>query len=120
MKRLRHTVLAAAAFTVLLSIASAAEAQVAGNATLEEAAAPGPNYDKAEFRLWYPSGSGPLQAIVVLVPGSNGVRRLPVPNYPTAWLPTARVARAWQALVNETPFEPSARAASPTLQRTER
>jgi pimeloyl-ACP methyl ester carboxylesterase len=27
-----------------------------------------------------------------------------VPNYPTAWLPTERVARAWQALVSERPF----------------
>lgn len=27
------------------------------------------------------------------------------PNYPTAWLPTARVARAWQAMVTEKPFE---------------
>ncbi len=27
------------------------------------------------------------------------------PNYPTAWLPTQRVARAWQALVTEQPFE---------------
>jgi poly(3-hydroxybutyrate) depolymerase len=29
-----------------------------------------------------------------------------VPNYPTAWLPTARVAKAWQAMVSEKPFEP--------------
>ena len=28
------------------------------------------------------------------------------PNVPTAWLPTARVARAWQALVTGKPFEP--------------
>jgi poly(3-hydroxybutyrate) depolymerase len=28
----------------------------------------------------------------------------PVPNYPTAWLPTDRVARAWKAMVTETPF----------------
>jgi len=27
------------------------------------------------------------------------------PNYPTAWLPTARVAKAWQAMVTEKPFE---------------
>jgi poly(3-hydroxybutyrate) depolymerase len=27
------------------------------------------------------------------------------PNVPTAWLPTIRVARAWQALVTATPFE---------------
>jgi poly(3-hydroxybutyrate) depolymerase len=30
---------------------------------------------------------------------------LPVPANPTAWLPTARVARAWQALVAGTPFD---------------
>ncbi len=27
-----------------------------------------------------------------------------VPDYPTAWLPTLRVAHAWQALVNDQPF----------------
>jgi poly(3-hydroxybutyrate) depolymerase len=27
------------------------------------------------------------------------------PNYPTAWLPTARVARAWQAMLTEKPFD---------------
>jgi hypothetical protein len=30
----------------------------------------------------------------------------PLPNYSTAWLPTARVARAWQAMITEKPFEP--------------
>jgi hypothetical protein len=30
----------------------------------------------------------------------------PLPNYSTSWLPTARVARAWQALETEKPFEP--------------
>lgn len=28
------------------------------------------------------------------------------PNYPTAWLPTRRVAQSWQALVNDQPFDP--------------
>jgi dienelactone hydrolase len=28
------------------------------------------------------------------------------PNYPTAWLPSQKVARAWQALVTATPFDP--------------
>ncbi len=27
------------------------------------------------------------------------------PNYPTAWLPTLRVASAWKALVTEQPFD---------------
>jgi hypothetical protein len=38
---------------------------------LEEKAAPGNNYDKAEFSLWYPNDAGYLRAVVVLVPGSN-------------------------------------------------
>lgn len=29
----------------------------------------------------------------------------PTPNYPTAWLPTARAARAWESLVTEKPFD---------------
>jgi hypothetical protein len=28
------------------------------------------------------------------------------PAVPTAWLPTERVAKMWQAMVNEKPFEP--------------
>lgn len=28
------------------------------------------------------------------------------PNYPTSWLPTERTARAWRAMLTETPFEP--------------
>jgi poly(3-hydroxybutyrate) depolymerase len=41
-------------------------------ATFDEAAKPGANYDKAEFRLWLPENAGPVRALVVLVPGSNG------------------------------------------------
>jgi poly(3-hydroxybutyrate) depolymerase len=33
------------------------------------------NFDHADFRLWLPEGAGPLKAIVVLVPGSNGEGR---------------------------------------------
>ena len=40
--------------------------------TLDEAAPPGANYDKAEFRLWYPDDAARLRAVVLLVPGSNG------------------------------------------------
>jgi dienelactone hydrolase len=39
---------------------------------LDETIAPGANYDKAEFRFWLPKDTGPVRAIVVLVPGSNG------------------------------------------------
>ncbi len=41
-------------------------------ATFDEAARPGKNYDKAEFRLWYPDEAASLAATVILVPGSNG------------------------------------------------
>ncbi len=47
-------------------------AQAPVGSSLDEVVAPGPNFDKAEFRLWYPSDAGTLQAVVVLVPGSNG------------------------------------------------
>jgi poly(3-hydroxybutyrate) depolymerase len=40
--------------------------------TLDESAAPGANYDKAEFRLWCPADTPLLQAVLVLNPGSNG------------------------------------------------
>ena len=66
-----------------------------GGATLDEAAAPGANYAKAEFRLWYPDGSGPVRAIVVLVPGSNGDGRPSVDD--PAW--QAFAARHKLALV---------------------
>jgi dienelactone hydrolase len=44
-------------------------AGTASAATLDESAPPGNNYDKAEFRFWYPDSAGPLRALVVLVPG---------------------------------------------------
>ena len=46
-----------------------------GPGSIEEVAAPGNNYEIAEFRFWAPPGAGPLQAIAVLVPGSNGAGR---------------------------------------------
>jgi dienelactone hydrolase len=39
---------------------------------LDEVIPPGRNFDKAEFRFWLPENSGPVRAVVVLVPGSNG------------------------------------------------
>jgi dienelactone hydrolase len=53
-------------------IALLATAGTASAATLDESAPPGNNYDKAEFRFWYPDSAGPLRALVILVPGSNG------------------------------------------------
>ena len=56
----------------LAAAAMSAHAQTSATGLLEEAATPGSNYDKAEFRLWYPKDAAKLRAIVVLVPGSNG------------------------------------------------
>lgn len=41
-------------------------------------------------------------------PKLKSIRRIssgPLPNYPTAWLPTERVARAWLAMLTEQPFD---------------
>lgn len=51
--------------------ASASTAAYAG-LTLEAVVPPGRNFDKAEFRLWYPDGVSELRGIVMLMPGSNG------------------------------------------------
>jgi poly(3-hydroxybutyrate) depolymerase len=61
----------------LVALASAAQstvavAQTSSSGLLEEAAPPGANYDKAEFRFWSPATAGTLRAVLVLVPGSNG------------------------------------------------
>ncbi|HEX4347558.1 MAG TPA: hypothetical protein VHZ73_08295 [Vicinamibacterales bacterium] len=42
---------------------------------IDETVAPGTNFDKANFRIWVPSGAATLKAIVLLVPGSNGDAR---------------------------------------------
>jgi len=44
----------------------------ASASTFDWSASPGNNYDKADFRLWFPDDAGKIRAIVVLVPGSNG------------------------------------------------
>jgi hypothetical protein len=50
----------------------AALAAPAWTATLDEAAAPGKNYARAEFRLWLADDAATVRAVLVLVPGSNG------------------------------------------------
>ncbi len=70
---MRTAYLPAAAFAFVLSISP-----VAQSATLDETAAPGRNYAVAEFRLWYPDAAGPIRAVVVLMPGSNGDARATV------------------------------------------
>jgi poly(3-hydroxybutyrate) depolymerase len=47
-------------------------AQTLAGTVLDETIAPGRNYDKAEFRLWLPNDLATVQAIALLVPGSNG------------------------------------------------
>ncbi len=55
----------------LVLLGCAACAQVSSGHMLDETVAPGANYDKADFRLWYPDSAKFLRAVVVLVPGSN-------------------------------------------------
>ena len=47
-------------------------AQPASTATYDVAMPSGANFDKANFRLWLPAGTAPVQGIAVLTPGSNG------------------------------------------------
>jgi poly(3-hydroxybutyrate) depolymerase len=60
------------AAVVIFFIAGFAAAQTAGGIVLEETTPPGRNYDKAEFKLWLPESVSSVQAVAVLVPGSNG------------------------------------------------
>jgi poly(3-hydroxybutyrate) depolymerase len=60
------------ASALLLSLVSSFASAQTPTGALEESIPPGENFDKAEFRLWLPDISGPVRAIVVLVPGSNG------------------------------------------------
>jgi len=78
LNRFCQIVLAIAALAVAGAAFQAPKAQVAAGASLEATVAPGNNYDKAEFKMWYPTEAGPLQAVAVLVPGSNGDGRAEV------------------------------------------
>jgi poly(3-hydroxybutyrate) depolymerase len=71
-KRFPTFVFAVLALAASAAAQTAAPANPAAGAVFEAAAAPGGNYDKAEFRLWLPPSVGPVRAVVVLVPGSNG------------------------------------------------
>ena len=61
---------------MLVLWAAAADAQTP--TTLDETIPPGRNFDKAEFRLWMPTGSIPVRGTVILLPGSNGDGRAQV------------------------------------------
>jgi dienelactone hydrolase len=47
-------------------------------ATFDESIPSGANFDKADFRLWLPENVGPVRALAILVPGSNGDGRAQV------------------------------------------
>ena len=55
-----------------MAVALPAGVAMAQAAAIDDAIPPGANFDKAEFRLWYPAGAGALRGVLVLVPGSNG------------------------------------------------
>jgi poly(3-hydroxybutyrate) depolymerase len=69
MSGLYRRLLAAAALT--LTGASSAYAQ-GNSAVIDDSIPPGANFDKAQFRLWLPANTPTLDAVLVLVPGSNG------------------------------------------------
>ena len=55
----------------LLTLCCAACAQVPPGQVLNAAVPPGTNYEKAEFRLWYPDKARFIRAVLVLMPGAN-------------------------------------------------
>jgi len=67
--------------TSVALIAPAARAQSSG--FLDDSIPPGANYAIAQFRFWAPPGVGPLRAVLVLNPGSNGDGRPQAAD--TAW-----------------------------------
>ena len=56
---------------LLICLSYVACAQVPPGIVLDEVTASGTNYDKAEFRLWYPDKVRFVRAVLVLVPGAN-------------------------------------------------
>jgi len=74
---------AAIAVVGLTAPIAAAFGQTSPNGLMEEAAPAGANYDKAEFRFWYPKDAGTMRAVLVLMPGSNGDGRPAAED--TAW-----------------------------------
>ena len=68
---MRNTAIALTLLVTLLMPFPAA-AQAPAGSVLDEQVTPGRNYDIAEFRLWLPNDVASVQAIAVLVPGSNG------------------------------------------------
>src|SRR6266404_6016937 len=75
-RRLALLTLAAAIFFPALAKSQTSEGTTLSPGTvLDDTEPPGNNYDKAAFRLWYPQNAAPIEAVVVLMPGSNGDAR---------------------------------------------
>jgi poly(3-hydroxybutyrate) depolymerase len=70
--RLRGIVLLVIALAAAVAAQTGVPAAAPEGTSFDAMIAPGANYDKAEFRLWLPAAAGPVRAVVVLVPGSNG------------------------------------------------
>jgi len=68
----RRGALALAGLWIASHPVGAAQAQSAATSVLDETIPPGNNFDKAEFRFWYPRDAGALRGALILVPGSNG------------------------------------------------
>jgi poly(3-hydroxybutyrate) depolymerase len=70
---MRHSIALRTAHALAsLVFAAVAAAQAPAGTILDETIPPGANFDKANFRLWYPTDGGTLKGVVVLMPGSNG------------------------------------------------
>jgi poly(3-hydroxybutyrate) depolymerase len=61
-----------ASLAIIAGASHPAGSQAPAGLFFDETMPPGANYDKAAFRLWVPNDAGPVRAIAVLVPGSNG------------------------------------------------
>jgi poly(3-hydroxybutyrate) depolymerase len=71
------------ALTAAIFIPRQADVPTPAGTVFEESVAPGRNYDKADFKLWLPNDVASVQAILLLVPGSNGDGRGQVDD--TVW-----------------------------------
>jgi len=62
----------------LCALAVLISAAAVDAATFDTSVPAGANFDTAEFRLWLPDAAGPVRALAILVPGSNGDGRAQV------------------------------------------